>query len=50
MENMENKHEMHHNPENEGHSGKHSLAMYKRFCDYGGCDVRSNVFHYVCYD
>ena len=31
MDNMENQHEMHHNPENEEHSGKHSLAMYKRF-------------------
>lgn len=31
MENMENKHEMQHSPTNEGHSGKHSLAMYKRF-------------------
>lgn len=31
MENMESKHEMHHNPKSEEHSDKHSLAMYKRF-------------------
>ncbi|TXF74831.1 DUF305 domain-containing protein [Chryseobacterium sp.] len=31
MENMENKHDMQHSPKNEGHIGKHSLAMYKRF-------------------
>lgn len=31
MENMESNYEMYHNPKNEGHSGKHSLAMYKRF-------------------
>lgn len=31
MENMENKQEMQHSPKNEGHSGNHSLAMYKRF-------------------
>lgn len=31
MENMESNYEMYQNPKNEGHSGKHSLAMYKRF-------------------
>ncbi len=31
MENIENKHDMHHHTANEAHNAKHSLAMYKRF-------------------
>lgn len=31
MENIENKLDMHHHGANDGHNGKHSSAMYKRF-------------------